>query len=178
MGSETTQDQLDDLNNSVRSVQQLVREGQETWYSRDNIFDAFAYQAFAEASIKGLEKLAASLPSQEDANVNKYFDTPHPVDSCYVGRDEEAKMLARCLFAPTRDQPRKQKRFVVYGVGGSGKTQFCCKFAQDYQSQYASHSFLYVSFDCRWLTSVPVSGEYSGLMDEATNNCSSLCHKT
>lgn len=28
-----------------------------------------------------------------------------------------------------------QKRYVIYGLGGSGKTEFCCKFAQDNREQ-------------------------------------------
>jgi GTPase SAR1 family protein len=41
------------------------------------------------------------------------------------------------LPAPSRKQrgekiaKAEQKRFVVYGLGGAGKTQFCSKFAQD-----------------------------------------------
>ena len=30
-----------------------------------------------------------------------------------------------------------QKRFVVFGLGGSGKTQFCCKFASDNKQRYS-----------------------------------------
>jgi nucleoside-triphosphatase THEP1 len=28
-----------------------------------------------------------------------------------------------------------QKRFVICGIAGSGKTQFCCKFAEDNRDQ-------------------------------------------
>ena len=30
------------------------------------------------------------------------------------------------------DMTRQQRRFIIYGIGGSGKTQFYCKFAQDH----------------------------------------------
>ncbi|KAI9866891.1 MAG: hypothetical protein M1813_000833 [Trichoglossum hirsutum] len=32
--------------------------------------------------------------------------------------------------------PSVQKRFVLYGLGGSGKTQVCLKFAQDYREKF------------------------------------------
>jgi hypothetical protein len=70
---------------------------------------------------------------------NEHFYTPKPVDSFYTGREEEAEKLKAWLL-PTRVEKAgtvsekaqvKQKRFVIYGIGGSGKTQFCCKFAED-----------------------------------------------
>lgn len=33
------------------------------------------------------------------------------------------------------DHERKQKRFVLIGLGGSGKTEFCCKFAERTQQR-------------------------------------------
>ena len=32
---------------------------------------------------------------------------------------------------------RKQKRFILVGLGGSGKTEFCRKFAEQNQSRYS-----------------------------------------
>jgi len=34
------------------------------------------------------------------------------------------------------DQGQSQRRFVIFGLGGSGKTQFCCKFAQDNRQRF------------------------------------------
>lgn len=34
------------------------------------------------------------------------------------------------------DQGQSQKRFIIFGLGGSGKTQFCCKFAQDNRQRF------------------------------------------
>ena len=38
-----------------------------------------------------------------------------------------------------------QKRFIIYGIGGSGKTQFSCKYAQENQECYYGVFFLDVS---------------------------------
>ena len=79
----------------------------------------------------------AFLPSN-----NQHFDTPQAVSSIYTGREDFLEDLRSMLFVPAarmnhakdgdiQGLSNAQKRFVVYGLGGSGKTQFCCKFAQD-----------------------------------------------
>ena len=66
------------------------------------------------------------------ASLNEYFSIPQAVSSIFTGRATDLKTLRNSVLAPTpADQLNAQMRFVVYGLGGSGKTQFCCKFAQD-----------------------------------------------
>ncbi|KAK8078968.1 tetratricopeptide repeat domain-containing protein [Apiospora phragmitis] len=56
------------------------------------------------------------------AYVNEHFSLPQAMSSVFIGRDNELDTLKR--------GPAQQKRFVVYGLGGAGKSQFCCKWAQ------------------------------------------------
>jgi hypothetical protein len=60
--------------------------------------------------------------------LNKHFSLPHAVSSMFTGRKEPLEELKNCLDISSFDS---QKRFVIQGIGGSGKTQVCCKFAQD-----------------------------------------------
>ena len=54
------------------------------------------------------------------------------VDSMFTGRKNELEDLRKWMLTPSSLNSAKiQKRFVVYGLGGSGKSQFCNKFAQD-----------------------------------------------
>jgi len=63
---------------------------------------------------------------------NKYFRVPHNVSSIFTGRDVITQVLQKKILGSTDSKARKQqKRFVLYGLGGSGKTQFCLKFVQD-----------------------------------------------
>ncbi len=63
---------------------------------------------------------------------NKYFRVPHNVSSIFTGRDVITQILQNKILEPTDSEaPKQQKRFVLYGLGGSGKTQFCLKFVQD-----------------------------------------------
>lgn len=67
---------------------------------------------------------------------NKHFHVPHNVSSIYTGRDIVTKVLQRKLLGSSQSYPlHQQKRFVLYGLGGSGKTQFCLKFVQDYRDR-------------------------------------------
>ncbi|KAL5335183.1 hypothetical protein BJX70DRAFT_410666 [Aspergillus crustosus] len=59
--------------------------------------------------------------------LNEIFETPQ----------KESRALASVLnVAHSRERQTHQKRFVIFGLGGSGKTQFCCKFAEDNRDQY------------------------------------------
>jgi len=70
------------------------------------------------------------------ASVNKYFSIPEPVSSIYTGREGLLDDLRRMMFASaSAAQGHTQRRFVIYGLSGSGKTQFCCKFAQDHRQR-------------------------------------------
>lgn len=66
------------------------------------------------------------------ASLNVHFYTPQTVSSIFTGRTTDLDTLRQCLLdSKSTNQPHLQKRFVVYGLPGSGKTQFCCKFASD-----------------------------------------------
>ena len=63
---------------------------------------------------------------------NKYYYVPHNVSNIFTGWQSVIKELERCLVTPQSPIIHvKQKVFVLYGLGGSGKTQFCLKFVQD-----------------------------------------------
>ncbi|MCJ1388283.1 hypothetical protein MMC18_001128 [Xylographa bjoerkii] len=66
------------------------------------------------------------------ASLNEYFYVPQTVSSIFTGRKNDLDILKRAFQTSTPGKElHAQKRFVVYGLPGSGKTQFCCKFASD-----------------------------------------------
>ena len=108
---------------------------------------AAVYKDFTALSLTVLKQITLSPQSVETKTekpslTNTHFYIPKPVDQFYTGRTEEAKQLTEWLLPGkvsgkemTEDKVHtSQKRFVVYGVGGAGKTQFCCKFAVDHQN--------------------------------------------
>ncbi|KAI0200714.1 tetratricopeptide repeat domain-containing protein [Astrocystis sublimbata] len=84
-----------------------------------------------ETTISNATKLIAP------PTTNKYFKTPQAVSSIFTGREKLLQELRHGFIQspePLRNQ--MQRRFVVYGLGGSGKTQFCCKFAEDNRERF------------------------------------------
>lgn len=62
---------------------------------------------------------------------NKFFDIPQGVSSVYTGRSLLLEKLQNIFFTANAGQTeQQQQRFVIFGLSGSGKTQFCSKFAE------------------------------------------------
>lgn len=67
---------------------------------------------------------------------SKHFHPPPQTTSDFIGREDAFKILHNALFSTNITKSTDtQKRFVVYGMGGSGKTQFCSKFARENQKR-------------------------------------------
>ncbi|TVY40129.1 Nephrocystin [Lachnellula subtilissima] len=72
---------------------------------------------------------------------SKHFYPPPQSTTDFIGREDIFSILHNALFStdPAKS-PNKQRRFVVYGMGGCGKTQLCSKFARENQKQFQSSS--------------------------------------
>jgi hypothetical protein len=69
----------------------------------------------------------------EKEHFNKYYLIPHDVTALFTGRNDVCALLQmHCLPSPS---PKQQHRFVLHGLGGSGKTQVALKFAQDHRER-------------------------------------------
>lgn len=92
------------------------------------------------SALRGLrESVEYAASTIKSVSSNKHFDIPQPVSSIFTGREDALKDLQQHFFAsPTSPGLDRQRRFVVYGIGGSGKTQFCSKFAEDNRERYAT----------------------------------------
>ncbi|CZR56280.1 uncharacterized protein PAC_06168 [Phialocephala subalpina] len=68
---------------------------------------------------------------------SKHFFPPQETAADFIGREDISHILHNALFPPENTSSiSRQRKFVVYGMGGSGKTQFCSKFAKDNQERY------------------------------------------
>lgn len=78
----------------------------------------------------------ANLDASSTPSYNKYYQVPYNVSGVCTGRDDVFQKLRKgCLPPKPKDRSTEPKRFVLYGLGGSGKTQACLKFAQDYRDR-------------------------------------------
>ena len=68
--------------------------------------------------------------------VNEHFLTPRRANMKFTGRADSTRMVERKFFSSTWQSDIDQhKIFVLFGLGGSGKTEFCLKFAQDHKNR-------------------------------------------
>ncbi|KAK4139467.1 uncharacterized protein C8A04DRAFT_33066 [Dichotomopilus funicola] len=68
-----------------------------------------------------------------------HFYIPEETTPTFVGRQDLLTTLHTTLFPDNRPTTRPgRKAFVVFGMGGSGKTELCCKFATDNKHEYTA----------------------------------------
>src|ERR1700733_13506500 len=92
---------------------------------------------------------------------NRYYEIPRNPSSAFTQRDDVYTQLREACL-PSDDpalQPR-QRRFVLYGLGGSGKTQLCLKFAEEYREKCVSQARRVSDIGTNFSTG---SGAFSGL---------------
>ncbi|KAI9042410.1 uncharacterized protein KD926_005488 [Aspergillus affinis] len=69
--------------------------------------------------------------------LNRYFDIPKSVSSIFTGRKAHLDDLKHAFdLSLSAGDGRTRRRFVVTGISGSGKTQFCCKFAWENKQSF------------------------------------------
>ena len=101
---------------------------------------------------------------------NKYFRIPHNVSNIYTGRDKFTQGLReRMLVSTPNPGAHRQRRFVLYGLGGSGKTQFCLKFVQEYRDNYYGIFFIDASSEENAERAFAELGRLGGMGDTCTN---------
>ncbi|KAL5326083.1 hypothetical protein ACEPPN_007221 [Leptodophora sp. 'Broadleaf-Isolate-01'] len=61
---------------------------------------------------------------------------PHSANPHFTGRTDIRQQMSDCLIFSMQEE--SQQRFLLYGIGGSGKTQICLKFAQEYRKKFRS----------------------------------------
>lgn len=67
---------------------------------------------------------------------NRHFHIPQVVSSIFTGREDVTQAVEEALWRPEcHELTGQQRRYIIYGIGGSGKTQFCSKFAQDHRER-------------------------------------------
>ncbi|MCJ1425649.1 hypothetical protein MMC29_003549, partial [Sticta canariensis] len=69
-------------------------------------------------------------------SINHHWLVPRSASTLYTGRRELGERLAQLLsFDPLKPQIQ-QRIFVIIGIGGTGKSEACLKFAEDHQNKY------------------------------------------
>lgn len=69
--------------------------------------------------------------------INRHFYPPQDTTATFIGRKHELQTLHTAFFPTAHKNADENKNiYVVFGMGGSGKTQFCSEFAHMYKERY------------------------------------------
>ena len=105
-------------------------------WDHDQKMIATERQQEAEALLQPPIPLSLSEESLND-DVNEWFEVPRCSTSYFTGREKQSQIVRKNLGSIQRPSSRtKHHIYVIYGLGGSGKTQFCLKYAEDHQARY------------------------------------------
>jgi tetratricopeptide (TPR) repeat protein len=66
---------------------------------------------------------------------NEHFEVPQHVSPVFTGQAQIGQRL-ETVFAPSSHERSEQRRFVLFGMGGSGKTQICLQYVYTHRDRY------------------------------------------
>lgn len=70
-------------------------------------------------------------------NPNEWFIVPRCSSNYFTGRNRYGAILQEKFKYSIHDSDRQESEiFVVYGLEGSGKTQFCLRYVEDNRERY------------------------------------------
>lgn len=85
-----------------------------------------------KAAVRSLKRLRkGDVPEFE----NEHYLVPHIVSQYFTGRNDIREQMRESLVEDLYSEKLAHQMFVLYGLGGSGKTQISLKFAQEHRER-------------------------------------------
>jgi hypothetical protein len=107
---------------------------EDRWANERN-FLAAEHQKQVEALLQPQQQLWPSIEA-DATETNELFLVPRCSSPQFTGRQLYAHMLKENFGRRQAQEARNEHKIVViYGLGGSGKTQFCLRYAEDNRTQ-------------------------------------------
>lgn len=85
-----------------------------------------------KAAVRSIKRLRMGVVPQLE---NEQFLVPHNSSLYFTGREDVRGLMREALVEDMYDKKDVQMRFVLYGLGGAGKTQVCLKFAEEFRER-------------------------------------------
>jgi hypothetical protein len=123
---------LEALSRYARSAPALVRT---RWLKDAELMDQKRQQTIGELSRSQHHPLSQTESNSQD--YNEWCLIPRKPSTYFTGRQKHTNMV-KDMLGPIkkRNEQGKSKILVIYGLGGSGKTQFCLKYVEDNKHKY------------------------------------------
>ena len=74
---------------------------------------------------------------------NTHWMVPRAVNSLFTGRAELLARIQQALHVEITYKSAKQRRFVITGLGGQGKSEVCLQVASYMQEKYVTSSKIF-----------------------------------
>ncbi|KAI8625466.1 tetratricopeptide repeat domain-containing protein [Xylariaceae sp. FL1651] len=128
---EDTQESFETIENQLHAIQSHISGfGESATSTGDDEEALLALRELKGSIMKAVEIISPPV-------INEYFYTPQSVSSIFTGREMLLQRLRDNFIQPSGPlRNQSQRRFVIHGLAGSGKTQFCCKFAEDNRDRF------------------------------------------
>ncbi|KAK5121565.1 hypothetical protein LTR85_004737 [Meristemomyces frigidus] len=81
-------------------------------------------------ALKVADELARTMPV---TSMNRHFEVPNPANNYYTGRRRQLEVIRQAFSDPYAST---QKRLIIEGGPGSGKTELALKYAQEHKPAY------------------------------------------
>jgi hypothetical protein len=93
-----------------------------------------------------------------DSHGNVYFKVPRPANCLFTGRVELLVRIKAILHSDNTASYKQQRRFVITGLGGQGKSEICLQVANSLKEEYIHYEEVLIVYQ---LTEI-ASGAYFG----------------
>lgn len=103
------------------------------WFNEKKFLDA-EHRRQAEELLKPQFEFGSTLDKDAE-HASEYYLVPHCSSIQFTGRKQQTQELkenfGRLLNSPNQKTRGEHKIVVIHGLGGSGKTQFCLRYAEE-----------------------------------------------
>ncbi|KAK5188783.1 hypothetical protein LTR47_011279 [Exophiala xenobiotica] len=86
--------------------------------------------------VKRMKNTPRHMMKEQSVSYNTHFEVSHLLGPLFTGRGQDLQRLTTSLAIGPSSPRRHQRRYVLFGLGESGKTQICLKYAQAQQERY------------------------------------------
>ncbi|KAF2435578.1 hypothetical protein EJ08DRAFT_604586 [Tothia fuscella] len=109
--------------------------GGKRWLGRDTVLNKSSVEDLNDRYQTPLDDVPINDTFTTD--INKWFLVDRSPTIYFTGRETHARIMKNKFTNTQRQKGRKSHPiYVIYGLGGSGKTQFCLKYVHDNRQRY------------------------------------------